>query len=100
MSVDLVYGGSATGTYLVGESEEVDGDGASAASCQWGFICSHTEEYGSCQCDRRKEGVTYVLSLACFKLSRNFKPAVVVDSTVSDRELGVSACTEAVSCQH
>jgi hypothetical protein len=48
---------------------------------------------------RYEKPSTYVLSLACFKLSRNFKPAIVVDSTVSDLE-GVSACMEAVPCQH
>jgi hypothetical protein len=42
---------------------------------------------------------TYVLSFACFKLSRNFKPAVVVDSAVSAIAL-LSACTQAVRCQH
>lgn len=42
---------------------------------------------------------THVLSFACFKLSRNFKPAVVVDSTVSEVAL-VSACTQAPRCQH
>ena len=45
---------------------------------------------------------TYVLSLACFKLSRNFKPMSVVDSAVSPPELcmhgrhrqrGVSHCS-------
>lgn len=44
-------------------------------------------------------GWTHVLSLACFRLSRNFKPAVVVDSTVSEVAL-VSACTQALRCQH
>jgi hypothetical protein len=42
---------------------------------------------------------TYVLSFACFKLSRNFKPAVVVDCGVSELAL-LSACTQAVRCQH
>jgi hypothetical protein len=42
---------------------------------------------------------TYVLSFACFKLSRNFKPAVVVDCGVSELALP-SACTQAVCCQH
>jgi len=53
---------------------------------------------GSCQCHTSDRDGTYVLSFACFKLSRNFMPAAVVEATVSDFAL-VSTCTQAILCQ-
>lgn len=94
--------------YLAWELEEVvcyrtataSSQSVSQSLCPCG--CAQKRRHECCsrrrQSQRAGHHITYVLSFACFKLSRNCRPLVVVDSAVSAFAFD-SACTQTAHCQ-